>query len=303
MTAVGFMGFGEVAACFSAALIRNGVAVAAYDLLLDQFAGIEVLKERAAGSNVTFLPLHEVIASSDFVISSVTSDVAPEVAIACVPHLNAGQVFIDLNATSPAVKRDIAAKLSASGLQFVEGAILSAIGVSGAESRVLVCGHKAALVADTLSKHGLNVKYYGGGIGRASTFKLLRSIFSKGVEALLLEARLAARQAGLDSEVWREIVETLDGHEFSEIGRNWMRSHGTAHARRYHEMVQVEALVQELGIDPLMTRATTAFFERSTRLGLSQALRSRPRTPEDVLAALQELLPNAMSDSRLSGAT
>ena len=303
MTGVGFIGFGEVAACFSAALARHGVAVTAYDVLLDRPGGIAKLRERAANSPVTFLALPDLIASSRFVVSSVTSEVALEVADNCVPHLKADQIYLDLNATSPAVKRDIAVKLTASGLRLVEGAILNAIGVSGAQSRILVCGDEAPFVADTLTKHGLNVEYYGADIGRASTFKLLRSIFSKGVEALLLEARLAAHQAGLDDEVWHEIVETLDGHAFIEIGGNWMRSHGTAHSRRYHEMVQVEALVRELGIDPVMTRATTAFFERSTRLCLSQELRSKPKTPEDVLAALRELLFNAMPDGQLNGAT
>jgi 3-hydroxyisobutyrate dehydrogenase-like beta-hydroxyacid dehydrogenase len=190
--------------------------------------------------------------------------------------------------------------LHASGLNFVEGAILSAIGVSGAKSRILLCGDKADFVATTLSRRGLNAGYYSAEIGRASAFKLLRSIFSKGVEALLLETRLAARQAGLDGEVWEEIVHTMDAHDFAEIGGNWMRSHGTAHARRYHEMVQVEALVRDLGIEPTMTKATTAFFERSTRVHLSRLVGSS-RSPDDVLAALEKTVCNVNPDMRSSG--
>jgi hypothetical protein len=33
----------------------------------------------------------------------------------------------------------------------------------------------------------------------------LRSLFSKGFEALLLEARIAARRAGIGDDVWRDI--------------------------------------------------------------------------------------------------
>jgi hypothetical protein len=91
----------------------------------------------------------------------------------------------------------------------------------------------------------------------------------------------------LDGEVWEEIVHTMDAHDFAEIGGNWMRSHGTAHARRYHEMVQVEALVRDLGIEPTMTKATTAFFERSTRVHLSRLVGSS-RSPDDMLAALEK---------------
>jgi 3-hydroxyisobutyrate dehydrogenase-like beta-hydroxyacid dehydrogenase len=153
-----------------------------------------------------------------------------------------------------------------------------------------VCGEKGQAVARDLSALGLNVGFYGAEIGRASTFKLLRSIFSKGVEALLVEAVLAARRAGVGDDVWREIVETMDERSFAETGGNWVQSHGTAHARRYHEMVQVEAFLRELGIDPTMTKATVAFFDRSTRLALARVFKEKPKSPDDVVAALDDLL-------------
>jgi 3-hydroxyisobutyrate dehydrogenase-like beta-hydroxyacid dehydrogenase len=188
--------------------------------------------------------------------------------------------------------------VAASGADFVEGAILGAIGVSGANTRVLVCGEQGKRVAEALTGLGLNVGFYGTEIGLASTFKLLRSIFSKGIEALLLESLVAARRAGVADDVWREIVETLDERPFAEVGGNWIRTHGRAHARRYHEMVQVKALVAELGIEPLMTSATTAFFERSTRLALSQVFQHAPENPDEVVAALDDLMSGAGPASR-----
>jgi 3-hydroxyisobutyrate dehydrogenase len=297
MRAIGFLGFGEVAGCFAAALDRHGVQIAAYDILLEQPSGADRLKERAGASRVRFLPLANLIARTEIVLSTVTTDVAFDAAAACVPYLNGSHIFVDLNATSPAVKRAIAAVIAPSGADFIEAAILGAIGVAGAQSRILVCGITAARVAEELSAYGLNVGSYGHEIGRASTFKLLRSIFSKGMEALLLESLLAARRAGVGKEVWREVVETLDARPFTEVGGNWMRTHGSAHARRYHEMVQVEALLRELGVEPLLTSATTAFFERSTRLVLSKAFPENPKDPDEVLAALDELLGKHASAS------
>ena len=145
----------------------------------------------------------------------------------------------------------------------------------------------------TLTRLGLNVAFYGREIGRASMFKLLRSVFSKGMEALLLETLLAARRAGVADDVWREIVETLEERPFSDVGANWMRTHGTAHARRYHEVVQVEELLRELGVEPLITRGTAALFERSTRLCLAKQFKTPPSGPEEVLGALDKLLRNA----------
>jgi 3-hydroxyisobutyrate dehydrogenase-like beta-hydroxyacid dehydrogenase len=295
---IGFIGFGEVASRLSAALHKHGAKLAAYDVMLDQSGGSELLHARAGDAPVTFLPLEEVLARSTLVLSTVTTDVVLEAARSCVPHLGGNHNFVDLNATSPAIKRAIAATVSPSGACFVEGAILGAIGVTGAQTRILVCGEKAEGVADMLTRLGLNVGFYGVEIGRASTFKLLRSIFSKGMEALLLESMLAARRAGVGDDVWREIVATLDERPFTEVGGNWMRTHGTAHARRYHEMVQVEALVRELGIDPLVTNATTAFFERSARLGLAKSFRGNPADTEQVLAALDNLIGAAASNTK-----
>lgn len=290
VAAIGFVGFGEVASRFAAALARHGAELCAFDVLVGAPGGREKLSARAAGTPIAFLPLAEMTARADLVLSTVTTDVALEAARACAAHLTARHTFLDLNATSPALKRDIGAAVAGSGAAFVEGAILGAVGVTGADTRILVCGERGQALAVTLSGLGLNVGFYGPEIGRASTFKLLRSVFSKGLEALLLEARVAARRAGVGDDVWREILETIDERPFAEVGGNWMRTHGSAHVRRYHEMVQVEALLRELELDPLITQATTAFFERSTKLQLSQAFSAPPKDANEVVAALDGLL-------------
>ena len=290
MTAIGFVGFGKVAAHLAAALSRHGAKLASYDVVLGHLGGIDTLKQRVGEGAVEFLPLQEVMERSDIVLSVVTTEAALDAVKACAPLLRKHHSYVDLNATSPAIKRSMAKVLKPSGAHFVEGAILNAIDTAGARARILVCGGKANIVADTLTQLGLNVAFYGTEIGRASTFKLLRSVFSKGMEALLLETLLAARRAGIQDEVWNEILITLDEQQFKDVGGNWMRTHATAHARRYHEMMQVRELVSELGIEPLMAQATTAFFERSIGLALSKAFPRDPLNHDEVLKALDKLL-------------
>jgi len=193
-TSIAFVGFGEVASRLSAAVLANGGHVSAYDVLLETDA--ETLKRRAGDAPIEFGSLASVIAGSAIVLSTVTTDVALRAAAACEPHLRPDQTFVDLNATSPTIKRRIGDTIVGSGANFVEGAILGAIGVTGARTRILVCGEKAEPTAQTLTSLGLNVGFYGHQVGRASMFKLLRSVFSKGMEALLLETLLAARRAG-----------------------------------------------------------------------------------------------------------
>lgn len=290
MTTIGFMGFGEVASRFAAALVENGASVLAYDVLLDRDGGEASLAARARGKAPRFVPLRTLLAEADTVLSTVTTDVALAAARSCAPHLRRETVFVDLNATSPAVKRSIADVIAAGGAHFVEGAILPAVGVMGARSQVLVCGARAAQVAQAVNAHGLNFAPYGEEIGKASSFKMMRSIFSKGLEALLVECLLAGRRAGVAEDLWREIVATLDAASFEEVGGNWVKTHGTAHARRYHEMQQVAGLLDELGVEAPMTRATVELFERSTRLALRDQFASPPSTPAEVIAALERRL-------------
>jgi 3-hydroxyisobutyrate dehydrogenase-like beta-hydroxyacid dehydrogenase len=286
LTVCGFVGFGEVASRFAERLRERGARVLAYDVLLDRPGGRDALLARAAGAPPELLSLEHLIAEADIVLSTVTTDVALSVARDCVPLLRVGQVYLDLNASSPSVKRETAAAIAQSGADFVEGAILSAVGVAGADARVLLAGERGDEVTRVLAGLGLDVHAYGTEIGKASSFKMLRSVFSKGVEALLIECLLAGRRAGIEQALWQEIVATIDAASFDEVGGNWVRTHATAHARRYHEMLQVAEVLRELGVDAPMTSATVALFERSTRLGLKDAFPAPAANAGDVTAAL-----------------
>jgi 3-hydroxyisobutyrate dehydrogenase-like beta-hydroxyacid dehydrogenase len=286
LTICGFLGFGEVASRFAQRLHERGARVLAYDVLLDRPGGRDVLVSRAIGPAPDFLALPELTAQADIVLSTVTTDVALSAATACVPLLRAGQVYVDLNATSPSVKRETASVIAPSGADFVEGAILSAIGVAGADAKVLLCGARAGELAAVLSKLGLNAHAYGIEIGKASSFKMLRSVFSKGIEALLIECLLAGRRAGIEQALWEEIVATMDAASFDDVGGNWVRTHATAHARRSHEMRQVADVLRELRVDAPMTAATLALFERSTRIALKDAFPAPPASAAEVIAAL-----------------
>lgn len=290
METIGFVGFGEVASCFGAALDGAGARVLAHDVLLGEPGGRERLAARASGWSPGFVDAHTLATQSDIVLSTVTADVALAVARAFASRLRRGQAYVDLNATAPGVKREIAAALEPCGAEFVEGAILPAVGVMGARSPVLLCGREAGRVAATFTHLGLDFTAYGEDIGKASSFKMLRSVFSKGLEALLVESLLAARRAGVEQDLWREIVQTIDAASFEQVGGNWIRTHGSAHARRYHEMVQVAGVLEELGVEAPMTAATVSVFERSRRLALGQEFPKAPSQAADVIAALDRLM-------------
>ncbi len=289
---VAFIGFGEVASAFSAAIAARGAAVTAYDVLLDQSGGLDRLNARAAGTNVAFRSLPDVVRGAQYVLSTVTTTVAREAARQCVPNLGAGQSYVDLNATDPAVKLEIERIIAPSGAAFVEGAVLGAVGVTGAKTELLLGGpHGERAARELAGELGLNVRFYSEDIGKASMFKMLRSVFSKGLEALLVEFLVAGERAGIRDDLWREVTELMANHPFEKTAGNWVRSHATAHARRYHEMKQVANVLRQLGLEPTITAATEAFFQRSGSLGLQERFSTTPATVDEVVRFFNERLP------------
>jgi 3-hydroxyisobutyrate dehydrogenase-like beta-hydroxyacid dehydrogenase len=267
-----FVGFGEVASAFCGALAARGAKIAAHDILLEQPGGVEQLKSRAGASPVTFGALAHVLRDADYVFSTVTTNVAAQAARQCAAHLRAGQTYLDLNAAEAAVKQEIARIVSPSGASFVEVALLGAVGLSGAKTEMLLGGPQARrMEAELRDALGLNARFYSDEIGKASTFKMLRSVFSKGMEALLIEFLAAGERAGMRDDLWAEVSGLFAHQPFDKVALNWVRTHAGAHGRRYHEVRQVAAVLRGLGIEPVVTSATERFFERSGSLGLKSA--------------------------------
>ena len=288
---VAFIGFGEVASAFAPAAVSRGAEVAAYDVLLDTPGGAERLRDRAAGAKVELCALADALRGARYVLSTCTTSVAVEAANRCAAHLGAGQTYVDLNATDPAVKLDIERIVTPSGAVFVEGAVLGAVGVTGAKTEILLGGpHAKHAEPDVTGALGLNARFYSEEIGKASMYKMLRSVFSKGLEALLIEFLVAGERAGIRDDLWREVTELMANHPFEKTAGNWVRSHATAHSRRYHEMKQVAGVLRQLGIEPTMTAATVDFFERSGSLGLHENFRTTPSDMDEVIRFFDQRL-------------
>ena len=285
-----FIGFGEVAAAFSDAILKSGAAVSAYDILMDQENGLKTLRKRSQAEDITFLSLPDALTHADYILSTVTTRVAETAALSCAGYLKPGQVFVDLNATSPSIKQRIFQIVLPTGADFVEGAILGAVGVTGARTRILTGGPKSREAAEALTRLGLNVTAYSSDIGKASTFKMLRSVFSKGLEALLIEFLVAGKRAGIQEDLWQEIVDLFSQNAFDHVAANWIKSHATAHERRYHEMKQVTSVLKEIGLEPILTSGTEAFFKRSGELGLKDSFPEKPGNIDDVIAFMEKRL-------------
>ncbi len=292
---IGFIGFGEVAAIFTERISQHGCStLAAYDVLLNEPNGAKILESRARVAGIEFADLRTVVEGSEYILSTVVTHMAVPVAEECAKLLKKGQVYIDLNSTAASVKIKVGGVINSSGADFVEGAVLGAVGATGADTRILLGGKQAEAVGSVLRGVGLRSDMFSEEIGKASMFKMLRSIFSKGMEAMLIELMLAGKCAGLDKELWADIVETMSKTPFEKTAANWVKTHVPACERRFHEMEQVIETMGELGVEPLLTLGTTNLFKRSTVIGLNKAA-EKPKSIDEAIEILQKKLKTRIS--------
>ncbi len=168
-------------------------------------------RARAAGVE-SFDDDRALLEGSDFMLSVVPPGSARELARRLAPALQAvarKPVYVDLNAIAPQTARDVAAILAPSGCPFADGGIVGGP-PRGEEAgpRIYVSGPAAAAAAE-LARFGLDVRVLPGDVGIASAFKLSYAGFTKGIVALASEMILGAAQAGIETELKREIASSL----------------------------------------------------------------------------------------------
>jgi 3-hydroxyisobutyrate dehydrogenase-like beta-hydroxyacid dehydrogenase len=284
---IAIIGFGEAGQHIGRGLVAEGKAqVCAYDIrhaeraLIDAARATNVaLKDSAAAA----------LQDSEFVFSLVTASSAVEAARSAARYLKTGQVYIDFNSVSPMTKRAVAEAVAPTN--FVEAAIMAPVPGPGHKVHVLASAPRANGVAERLNAIGMNMDVVGDRIGDASLSKMLRSIFIKGIEALMLESLVAARHAGIEERILDSVQKTIPGIDWRKLATyNFERTvaHG---ARRAAEMHESAATVAELGLEPFVTEGIAKRIDWAhQQLKGAKWAKGTPQTYEEVLQVLEAKL-------------
>jgi 3-hydroxyisobutyrate dehydrogenase-like beta-hydroxyacid dehydrogenase len=287
---IALIGFGEAGRTFAgAAGWRESARVFDIKTLNDTTAGAMSAAYAAAGV-AGCETLGEALEGAQIVLSLVTADQTPIAAQAATACLSKGALFCDLNSVSPGTKQRNAAVVDAAGGHYIDVAVMSPVQPGALNVPLLVSGRHAAAAIEMLRSIGFSkVSYSGAAIGAASATKMVRSVMVKGIEALTAEMLLAAQQAG----VTQAVLASLGGDwpQKADYNLDRMLAHG---ARRAAEMEEVVATLEELGVEPLMTRGTV---ERQRVMGDLLADRDMPGDLGAKLALLNERHPELVSGS------
>jgi 3-hydroxyisobutyrate dehydrogenase-like beta-hydroxyacid dehydrogenase len=178
-------------------------------------------------------------------------------------------LYADLSTSSPGKERELAAIAGTRGLQFADVALMSTVPGKGLRTPQLASGPGAGRYAALLGPLGAPVALVGDQAGEAVTRKLLRSILMKGLAALVIEAMRAGEAAGLGEWLWEHLAAEITSADEDVLGR-LVQGTGPHALRRRHEMEAVAALLDDLGVDALMARATVEALRRVPDEGLPE---------------------------------
>lgn len=222
------------------------------------------------------------------VFSLVTADQAVVAAAAAAPALAPGALFLDCNSCSPGAKRRSAEAVEAAGGHYVDVAVMAPVHPRLSRTPLLVSGPHAASALAALGRLAMVAQAVEGGVGAASSIKMIRSVMIKGLEALVAECVLAGRRAGVDAAVLASLDETFPGFGWPARASYMLERVMTHGVRRAAEMREVAATVDELGLPAAMATATVAWQQAIGDLSLDAvaAGQGHDARADAILAAL-----------------
>lgn len=292
---VGFLGFGEAAKCITAGLLASGLPrIVAYDKLLDDAAHRPHMERRAAEIGVTLLNAPVLVAEeSRIIFSSVVSAAAVEAASSVAPGLTSRHIYIDANSSSPKVKREVGNIIASTGASVVDLAIMGPVPAYGHEVPALASGNGAKEASSLLNGFGMRIEYLNDNVGDASAAKMLRSIFMKGIAALLIEMLVAAEKSSITGTIIDSIEETLSDLSPKDLIKRLVGGTAIHAGRRAHEMADVIETLDDLQSLSAMSKSTEKILAWISDMRLNETFAGVP--PQDPIKVIQAINNKAQS--------
>ncbi|WP_448006215.1 NAD(P)-binding domain-containing protein [Agromyces bauzanensis] len=242
---VAVLGLGEAGRIYAADLAERGSAVTATDPVAT-----------AAPAGVTLAAgIPEAVRGADVVLSLVGGGAAASALDAALPELGPDTVYADMNTVSPSEKRRLAERAAERDIPFVDVAVLAPVPRARIETPLALSGTGAAGLQSFLEGMRVSTTVVGADAGDAAGLKLLRSVFMKGLAALIFESVTAARTIGAEDWVIDQIASELgpSGHALVQRLLDGTPVHAV---RREAEMRDALAFLEALGAAHPMTDGT-----------------------------------------------
>lgn len=288
---LGFIGFGEAAFELSVGLKQEGLEIIfAHDVMLGHPTFGPQIKGRAIQAQVELLASpEEVLDQVDVVMVAVPADKAYEVSELLKPHLKKGCIYVDVSASTPAVKQKINNTIQEKNAFFVDAAMLGPLPVYKHKVPISASGNGVDQLISLMTSYGMNITKVSENPGDASAVKLIRSIYMKGVAALCLELLEAAHELNVEELVLDSLSETLDSKSFKETMNRLVTGTSIHALRRSIELDGSIQMLETSNLNSVMSKAAKNKLEALARLNLKEKFKGqKPDHWLEVIKACKE---------------
>ena len=175
---------------------------------------------------------------------------------------------------------------------YADAVIMGAIGLSGTATPLLVAGSSAQTAVSDFASIGAPARALEGKAGDAAALKLLRTVLTKGVEALAVECFVAAEKQGVRDELYR-VLSDIDEQGMTHFLNTVVRTHLVHAERRSHEVGRAVAQLDAAGLPSSVLAGSQGLFDNTVR-----ALAQTPPPPgasDSIDSAVAWLLSTAQS--------
>ena len=193
-------------------------------------------------------------------------------------------------------EKEVSNIIEKTGAAFVDVAMMGAIAAFLHRVPILASGRGAVRFKEYISPFEMKIDCIGDKPGQASAIKMFRSIFMKGLVALLLETLNATHRFNVDDIVLNSLADTMEKNPFLETVRLQVAK-GVIHSERMaHEMEEVSKTLADIDVSSTMTRATMKKLHWCSSLGLKDHFGGEiDETLDEVLSAIEERTVSVLS--------
>lgn len=293
---IGLLGIGEMGGNMTRELTGAGFRVVS---VLTGRSAESVERAKEAGIEDA-ADLTSLVAACDILFSVLPPAVAQEEARAvadCLRDAPRPLIFVEGNAISPVLVREIADLFDDTPATFVDGGIVGQPPKDGKVPRLYLSGTGSEML-DVLDGPAFEIVHLGDCIGDASGFKMVYASQTKGHNALLTAGFVAAERMGLLEAFIAELKRSQPGF-LTKAETNIPRLPADA-GRWVREMEEIRDTYEALGLTGGFHEGAAAMMRLLANSPFGHETRRTRDTSRGMVETVRALAPQAANENRRS---
>ncbi|MCR5347743.1 MAG: DUF1932 domain-containing protein [Fretibacterium sp.] len=283
---LGFIGFSEAVSNMGRGLRNEGFKdILAYDVALNKEGPYrDTVLKRCDDAKVTAVfSSKELVENSSVVIIAVPARFTASMAEGLLPFVKTGSperrsLFVDITTAMPDIKAKLADEFAKRGADYIDSAILGPMMTLGHRVPILASGRGSKRWRDLMTPFNMKIVLVNPrdpdstSVGEASRIRLVRSVFMKGIGALVAETMLFARKCGIENYILDSIAGSMDRGSFRDIALRMAGTDLVHSERRSFEVGESMELMKAVGVDPIVAAAVKERLDRTAALAVNEEL-------------------------------